>query len=715
VYLSFFTVSFVGVVGVLVAFFLILTPFLDPLAENVRGALALAALSVAVLFLVVAMVTSYFMTHQLTVPILDLQRKTLEVREGRQFSIQRTRQDEIGDLEESFGELVQHLQQASKELEEKVVELGTATQKAVEANESKTRFLANVSHELRTPLNAVLGFTQLMLRGEMGELSPKARSALQDVEHSAQHLKTLITDLLELSRSEVGRLELDKLPSDPAEVARQAVSTVSGVMAERQQQFELDIPTTLPAIMLDHVRIKQVIVNLLSNASKYNSRGGKITLKVDRDMTNTRFSVTDTGVGIPDDKLENVFEAFSRVAGVKVDDRSVEGTGLGLALVRTIVTLHGGEVEVQSTLGEGSTFMVSLPNPKVDLRLPTLELSSTTEEAKADLMLHNLPQSGILLLVEDNPINGRLIERLLSSYDNWELRWAEDPEQADEWIGEADLVLCDLNLQGRRGEDLVEKWRGAQIEIPIFALTADLSVKLEDLVEKGFNGMLEKPIDLDLFHHLLAGKWEQQQLAGGVVAEKSSAAVASHSIPLRALFHDLGNFQSEIQGLLSMVEEESPQQGHLLSLIHVSNRLMGLWVRATRLLNKLQTEQPQQITIKEMLEGVSRNLRRLCGVDWSYDLQAEEKRLTSDWLGEAVLVIVGSRAIETGELEFTLLNGFIQVGLTSNQVALFPKMGDDWETNFRLDFPLATIMAVMEAGDHKFELTESGSLKLHYE
>jgi signal transduction histidine kinase len=231
------------------------------------------------------------------------------------------------------------------------------------ANQHKSEFLANMSHELRTPLNAIIGFSEVLSERMFGELNPKQLEYMQDIHSSGQHLLTLINDVLDLSKIEAGRMELDLSCFDLGLLLDNALVLVRERAQRNGLAVSLDVGDGLDDWVADARKLKQVVVNLLSNAVKFTPTGGGVRLTARRidlgDRPAAQVSVADTGVGIAPEDQTLVFEEFRQAAGDYL--RKAEGTGLGLSLAKRFVELHGGSIRVDSRLGEGSTFTIVLP------------------------------------------------------------------------------------------------------------------------------------------------------------------------------------------------------------------------------------------------------------------------------------------------------------------------------------------------------------------
>jgi signal transduction histidine kinase len=238
-------------------------------------------------------------------------------------------------------------------------EIQDKTQQLEIANRHKSEFLANMSHELRTPLNAVIGFSEVLIERMFGEINPKQEEYLQDILSSGKHLLSLINDILDLSKIEAGRMELEAQPFDLPAALDNALTLIKERAARHSIGLEVHVEAQIGEIVADERKVKQVLLNLLSNAVKFTPEGGKITMSATLNGGAVEVSVADTGIGIAAEDQETIFEEFRQVGTDYARKR--EGTGLGLALARRLVELHGGRLTVTSELGKGSTFTFTLP------------------------------------------------------------------------------------------------------------------------------------------------------------------------------------------------------------------------------------------------------------------------------------------------------------------------------------------------------------------
>jgi signal transduction histidine kinase len=240
-------------------------------------------------------------------------------------------------------------------------ELEAANRELAAASQHKSEFLANMSHELRTPLNAIIGFSEVLSEKMFGELNEKQEEYSKDIHASGQHLLSLINDILDLSKIEAGRMELELSDFHLPTALDSALTLVRERAGRRSIALQLSVDERLGQIQADERKVRQVVLNLLSNAIKFTPEGGRIEVLAAPKGGVVEVSVTDTGVGIAPEDQEAVFEEFRQVGTA---DKKVEGTGLGLTLCRKFVALHGGRIWVKSQLGAGSTFTFTIPNGK---------------------------------------------------------------------------------------------------------------------------------------------------------------------------------------------------------------------------------------------------------------------------------------------------------------------------------------------------------------
>jgi len=260
-------------------------------------------------------------------------------------------------------ELVAKLQERIEELTTANEEMKRLNNELERINQFKDEFLANMSHELRTPLNSIIGFSEVLIDGLTGDLNEEQEEFIENILSSGQHLLSLINDILDLSKIRSGQMELNQEKVSCPEFIEDIAHTVRGVMKSKEQEYTQHIADEITALWVDEKKIKQVLVNLLGNASKFTPREGKISLEVEKivkdDVPFIRFAVADNGIGIKEDDYQMIFDEFRQVDGSH--RREYEGTGLGLPIAKKLVELHGGSIWVESAITEGTTFYFTIP------------------------------------------------------------------------------------------------------------------------------------------------------------------------------------------------------------------------------------------------------------------------------------------------------------------------------------------------------------------
>ncbi len=268
------------------------------------------------------------------------------------------RQDEIGQFARTL-HAFRDSAAAKQQLEVELVRNLAARQVAETSNRMKSEFLANMSHELRTPLNAILGFSEVISKETFGPGLPRYRDYAGDIHGAGSHLLSLINDILDLSKAEAGKLELRPEDVDMNGLIHEAVRLMRGRAAEHDQRLTINL-APLPPMMLDRLRVKQVLLNLLSNAIKFTPDGGSVTVEAACDANgDVTICVRDTGIGIAADQLAMVFEPFQQIESSM--SRKYQGTGLGLSLVKSLMELHGGSVRIESKLQTGTAIFITFP------------------------------------------------------------------------------------------------------------------------------------------------------------------------------------------------------------------------------------------------------------------------------------------------------------------------------------------------------------------
>lgn len=377
---------------------------------------------------------------------------------------------------------------------------------AEQANQAKSDFLSSMSHELRTPLNAILGFSQLFDYDR--DLSAQHLANATEINRAGKHLMALIDQILDLTRIEAGETDLSLEPVALSSVLSDSVSWVAPLALNREILIDFDASKFANRnVVADSIRLKQVFLNLLTNAIKYNRQGGKVSvICADADAGFIRIGIRDTGPGFSAEKLKELFQPFNRLGA---EFSGVEGSGIGLVITRQLVDLMKGKLEIDSTPGEGSTFWVSLelsssPEPVGTIDIPIAMKAEVTQTSH-----EGIPR---ILVAEDNLINQELMAAQLEML-GYRADYAENGVQALEYWnqGKYDLLLTDIRMPEMNGYELITEIRlqesGDDHRAPVIAITANaLEADVEKCFETGIDDVIAKPVELEELRSVLE-KW----------------------------------------------------------------------------------------------------------------------------------------------------------------------------------------------------------------
>ncbi|MFP8779668.1 ATP-binding protein [Hydrogenophaga sp. RWCD_12] len=455
---------------------------------------------------------------------------------------------------------------------------------AEQASRAKSEFLANISHEVRTPLNALMGLTRLLMDSP---LNPEQKNWLELMDSSAHALLGLLNDVLDLSRIEAGKLSVEQVRFDLLQELREVGSLYAEQARAKPLEWSVEVSPALPAQMQgDPGRLRQVLTNLLSNALKFTPRGGRIRLVADLTSSaggarQLRLQVQDSGVGISPKQQATIFDAFTQADASTA--RRYGGSGLGLAICSRLVKLMGGGLDLQSALGQGSTFTVILP-------LGDTALSDHTPMT-APAELDELAQAGqrfagkCALVAEDHPVNELLMTQMLQRL-GFTVRHARDGQQAlEQWSqGGVDIVLMDVQMPGTSGLEATRLIRDQEIRrslphTPIVAVTANaMNGDREACLAAGMDGYTPKPVSpLSLIREMDDALLRASGMPSRLLASEPAPPTARHHTPAAAGALDVDKLRRRLDG-----DEETLRQLALAMRTDLAERLHQLGLALQR-------------------------------------------------------------------------------------------------------------------------------------
>ena len=410
-----------------------------------------------------------------------------------------------------------------------ITKLNEAKSTAESANKTKTDFLSSMSHEIRTPLNAIVGFGQALAKED---ISGTAKEEVQDILMASNNLLDIVNGILDISKIESNKIEIIEAEYSTKKLINEITSLINARIGSKPLDFKIIIDENLPPVLYgDSMRVKQVIINLLTNAVKYTNEGRilfQIKAENQEDTCKLKISVQDTGIGMTEEAVAKVFSKFERFDMEK--NASVEGTGLGMAITKSLVELMGGEITVKSTYGEGSTFTIDL-SQKIVNKTSLVE----DQEINTNTKVFNASGSKVLV-VDDNKINLKVAERLLRDY-NISVETANSGSECIDNVLDGkiyDLIFMDIMMPKMNGIETLENLKNiVGFKMPVVALTADVISGMEEkYISEGFDDCLAKPIVEEELYYMLRKFLKESTTETTTITTEDLVSNDAHNVQL---------------------------------------------------------------------------------------------------------------------------------------------------------------------------------------
>ncbi len=512
------------------------------------------------IILLFSLLVSYLITLKIqrviSDPILELAKVEKEISENHDYSIRISddRKDELGSLTRAFNEMLDQIERQN-------IELVKAKDVAVQSEKAKESFLANMSHEIRTPLNAILGLSELM---NQGKVDVTHKRYLEGITSSGEQLMSIVNDILDFSKIQAGKFTFEKIGFNVSKVVENILNTFTFRLKEKNLFLEFEVEESIPPVIIgDPVRLIQILTNLINNAIKFTNNGSiKVNCKLNKwsaERVIIEFSVTDSGIGIAEDKLDHIFNSFTQAD--TTTSRVYGGTGLGLAICKNLVELQGGKIGVKSEINKGSQFFFTIPFKEGTPE----DLKHNTPEQETHVELDGMH----ILCVDDYTMNQTLVITMLEKY-NITVDVASNGQEGVEKLlkNSYDAILMDIQMPVMDGIQASEKIRTLEDEakrtVPIIALTAN-AIKGEEkkFFDAGMDDYLLKPFKIRELVSKLS-KYYTPKLTEGEIKtlpsiQKEKEMIPSSNLNITALKDLTGDDEKLIHLMLTQLSKELPE------------------------------------------------------------------------------------------------------------------------------------------------------------